>query len=218
MSQSGESVTENIISLNKFRPRQKVNPLRLVEGYWEALREGTDIPKRSDINPRGLVDVLEHVFILERVAPGVARFRIAGSQWNHLAGMEVRGVPISSFFRSTRRNDMAAALEACFDTPASVEATLLARSLQQAPEVPGRMLLLPMRCDLGRISRILGAIKMSGPLVSDAYRLQLDDVQVTPLLDVQEDVPPTRPQLAEAPAPFTGRPNLQLVHSADPVS
>lgn len=216
MTQRRDTLPENIIPLHKFRPGQTVNPLRLVEGYWSALREGNDLPKRSQVHPRGLSDVLEYVFILERVAPGVARFRIAGSQWTALAGMEVRGMPISSFFRTTGRADMAAALEACFDTPAVIEAHLTARSLQRAPDVPGKLIMLPMRCDLGRISRILGAAKMSGPMVSDAYRLEMSDVSVKPVFGDRPAPPPSAHTAAPTSTPR--RPHLELVHSSDRLS
>jgi len=37
---------------------------------------------RSQIDPRGLEQVLPSAFILERIAPGVARFRIAEHHLN----------------------------------------------------------------------------------------------------------------------------------------
>ncbi|WP_050927688.1 PAS domain-containing protein [Aestuariivita boseongensis] len=215
MTHRSDGASENIIPLDRFRLGQKVNPLRMVEGYWSALRTGNDLPKRSQINPRGLVDVLEHVFILERIAPGVARFRIAGSDWTQLAGMEVRGMPISSFFRSTGRQDMTSAVEACLDTPAIIEADLKARSLQRAPDVPGRMVLLPMLCDMGRVSRILGAIKMAGPLASDAYRMELGETSIKPVFQSTYTAPAPNRAFAEAPAPFERQPRIKLVYSAE---
>ncbi len=214
MSHQDPHHSAEIISLSAFRPGQKVNALRLVEGYWTALRDDGELPKRSQVSPRGLSDVLENVFILERVAPGVARFRIAGSVFTHLTGMDVRGVPISAFFRTSGRKDIAAALEACFDTPTVVEMKLIARSLQRAPAVTGHMIFLPMQCDLGRTSRVLGAVHMDAPLISDAYRLEMEGCSVRPVYDQ-----PARPGplvAAEEPAPFKAAPRLELVHTDSP--
>ena len=67
-----------------------------VRGYWEGLRKGSDLPRRDEIDPRGIVGALENTFLLERVAPGVARFRLAGMQLHDLMGMDVRGMPLTA--------------------------------------------------------------------------------------------------------------------------
>lgn len=215
MLSDAHGIVENIVSLDRFRPRRALNALRLVEGYWSALRADGDVPKRSQVHPRALTDVLAHVFILERVAPGVARFRVAGAQLTKLAGMEVRGMPMSAFFRTTGRHSITTALEACFDRPAVVEASVSARSLKLGPEAHGQMILLPMRSDLGGVNRILGAIQMSDRLVSKAYRLTLNTCQIKPLY--QHSAPrlaPKRP-LPASNAPLSRQHRLQLVYSSD---
>lgn len=209
-------IVENIVSLDRFRPRRKMNALRLVEGYWSALRTGGDLPKRSQVHPRALTDVLAHVFILERVAPGVARFRVAGAQLTKLAGMEVRGMPMSAFFRTTGRHSITTALEACFDRPAVVEASLSARSLKLGPEVDGQMILLPMQSDLGGVSRILGAIQMSDRLVSKAYRMTLNTCEIKSIYPNPMPRPGPRTPIAARDTRAVVRQRLELVHSADP--
>lgn len=51
--------------------------LQLVRGYWEALRVAGGLPQRAQIDPRGMVDCLDKVFLIEQIAPGLARFRLA---------------------------------------------------------------------------------------------------------------------------------------------
>ena len=95
-----------------------------VRAYWEGLRQGTDLPRRDDIDPRGIAGALENTFLLERVAPGIARFRLAGMQLHDLMGMDVRGMPLSSLIEPQGRSRMAEALEAVFAGPGALEMSL----------------------------------------------------------------------------------------------
>ena len=61
------------------------------------------MPLRSEIDPRGLKGALEYCFVLERIAPGLARLRVAGSHLGDLMGMEVRGMPITAFYDENGR-------------------------------------------------------------------------------------------------------------------
>ncbi len=217
MTLDTNDIVENIIPLHRGRPRQGMNALRLVEGYWSALCKKGDLPQRSDVHPRALNDVLAHVFILERIAPGLARFRVAGRQLSKLAGIEVRGMPISTFFHTSRRQDICSALDTCFEGPSIVEASLSAHSLKRGPDVEGRIILLPMRSDDGTVSRCLGAVQMSDRLVSDAYRLSLGMCDVRPALQK-----PRLTNLLDKSAAMTRRNkrrqrHLELVHSTDHV-
>ena len=49
-----------------------------IRTYWESLRIEGDIPLRAAVDPRGIEAALEFAFMVERVAPGVARLRLAG--------------------------------------------------------------------------------------------------------------------------------------------
>ncbi len=217
MTLDTNGIVENIIPLHRGRPRKGMNALRLVEGYWSALCKKGDLPQRSDVHPRALNDVLAHVFILERIAPGLARFRVAGRQLSKLAGVEVRGMPISSFFHTSRRQDICSALDTCFEGPSIVEASLTARSVKRGPDVEGRIILLPLRSDDGTVSRCLGAVQMSDRLVSDAYRLSLGPCDVKPAI---QKLRPTKllPRSTAKSLPRVHRQrHLELVYSADHV-
>lgn len=77
--------------------RTAVQPARVVadlRAYWDELRQGRAVPTRADVQPAGIGDGLDYAFILERIAPGAARFRLAGRHLVDLMGMEVRGMPL----------------------------------------------------------------------------------------------------------------------------
>ena len=96
------------------------------------MREEDTIPPRSAINPRGIEDALEYAFILDSVAPGVARFRLAGSHLTDLMGMEVRGMPITAMFVPAARKELSTLLaEVC--APPAGRANGVARRTQHWP-------------------------------------------------------------------------------------
>lgn len=69
-----------------------------LEAHWRAVRGGRALPARSDLDPAALDAVLPWAFVAERVAPGVARLRVAGRKLTELLGMEARGMPLCAFF------------------------------------------------------------------------------------------------------------------------
>lgn len=196
----GDADTDNVISLDQVRGGRGLSPLRQAEAYWAALGNG-GVPRRSQIDPRGLQNILEFAFILERIAPGLARFRLAGQHLAGLAGMDARGMPLSVFFDTGSRNRLSAVLEHVFEAPAVAEMTLGAAS------GTAQMLLLPLRGEGDDVNRALGM------LVSDqvgAARFSLKDIALRPVssnvgTDRQGVSTPT-----DSPAPGT-RPRLRLV-------
>lgn len=204
-----------IVPLSRFRKPEADDPFDFVETYWRSLRTDNGVPLRSQINPQELRPVLSNVFILERIAPGLAKFRIAGSRMTALAGIEVRGMPITSFVRSPHRAVCSEAIETCLQNPAIVDIPILVRDLQHGPTLPGSIRLFPMTCDLGRVSRILGVLDVEGPIQSEAHRIDMTGFQVR---DLEAEIPRHPAPLvecAEAPAPFRAPPRLELVYSAD---
>ena len=49
-----------------------------MRAYWEGLRADRLVPQRAEVDPRGIERALEYAFILDRIAPGIGRFRLAG--------------------------------------------------------------------------------------------------------------------------------------------
>jgi hypothetical protein len=134
----------------------RADPLVLVRAYWEALRQNGEIPFRSDVKPRGIENVLSSTFLIERVAPGMARFRIAGMDFSDLMGMDVRGLPLSAVFVPDARAALASKLEHVFHSPAIMEMTLQASGGLLKPNLTSRMLVMPVRDASGQAKLFVG--------------------------------------------------------------
>lgn len=173
--------TGKVVSMDRFRSGKSLSPIRQAEAYWCALRTGATVPRRAQIDPRGLENVLEYAFIVERIAPGVARFRLAGHHLNGLAGMEVRGMPLTTFFTPGARGRISAVLEHMFDTPAVAELTLREEAGRGRTPIEARMILLPLESDLGAVDRALGVLIADGPAAHNPMRFDFVTSSLRPV-------------------------------------
>ena len=129
-----------------------------LEAYWQKLREAGDIPARTDLNPARIEHVLPYTFILQRVAAGTARFRVAGQRLHDLLKMDPRGMPFSTLFDQDCHSDVRHVIEAVCADPAIIGLQVRSAATLLRPSLEGSVLLLPMRDTSGQMSRILGAI------------------------------------------------------------
>ena len=207
-----------IIAMDRFDSGRSLSPIRQAEAYWTALLTGEGVPMRSQIDPRGLENILEYTFILERIAPGLARFRLAGSHLNNLAGMEVRGMPLTAFFEPSAREDVKYILDQVLTGPAVAELGLLSKGKLGRTSLQARMILLPLKSDLGDVSRILGVMVSDGTIGSTPRRFIVSDRRVNTISDLQQPPRPVQQQaegFAEDQTTFKGAPHLRLVSSRD---
>lgn len=168
-----------------------------LRAYWEGLRRGRLVPNRADIDPRGIDRALEYAFILERVAPGMGRFRLAGMHLNDLMGMEVRGMPLTAFFAPAGRKAIAEVTEAVFKGPAVAEIELTAETGIGKPPMKAKLLILPLKSDLGDINRALGClVAEGGDIGRTPRRFEVTGAQITPVV---QDAPTP----AELPKPVS---------------
>lgn len=225
------STDETIVSLSDFRGRSQLGAISQVEAYWEGLRNGRIMPSRSEVDPRGISGALEHAFILERVARGIGRFRLAGMHLNDLMGMEVRGMPLTALILPDSRDAMNAALAAVFDEPAMVRLALKSDTGLGRSEIDAKMVLLPLRSDLGDVSRVLGCFVAEGKVGRAPRRFSIMSESRKTLIgygDTRAREAPVSDQTPLAGAPDaqlpgtetrldrpTGRPYLRLVTSDD---
>ena len=215
----------------------KFGMLAEVRAYWEGLRQGGDLPKRDDIDPRGIAGALENTFLLERVAPGVARFRLAGMQMHDLMGMDVRGMPLTALIEPAGRARMSEQLETVFADPGTLEVWLEAERGLGRPALEGRMLLLPLVGSRSTVDLVLGCLAIHGALGRTPRRFAISGIvggkierqagagRLMARPDkLRDSVRVPLHGLAEMPANFTpafaprpprGKPNLRLVHSRD---
>lgn len=191
-----------------------------VRAYWEALRNGCAVPMRSEIDPRGIERALENAFILERIAPQVARFRLAGLHLTDLMGMEVRGMPTTAFFTPAARARAAETVEQVFARPAIAELSLVAETGFGKPGLEARLLILPLQSDLGDVSRALGCLVADGHIGRAPRRFDITEAALTNVTGIAPLPRPsvTLPGFAENPVPFATPPvvargHLRLVKS-----
>ncbi|WP_439155882.1 PAS domain-containing protein [Yoonia sp.] len=139
------------------------NPiLTSLEHYWQTLRRARRLPLRNEIEPSQIDRALPHAFILQRVAPGVARMRVAGQHLHDLLQMDARGMPVSTFFESAAREQIAQLIESAFQEPAIIALPLQSPGGLLRPAMKGTMLLLPLNDEKGETTRVLGAIVTDG--------------------------------------------------------
>ena len=171
----------NVVALASVRRERKFPAIAQIEAYWHGLRNGRLMPTRSDVDPRGISDNLTYAFVLERIAPGHARIRLAGQHLSDILSMEVRGMPISSFFQPQARDEIQEALENAFSMPAEVSLTLRSESSMFQGGLDAQMILLPLKDVEGRVTRMLGALQVEGKLGRGPLRFDIRSVEVTPL-------------------------------------
>lgn len=186
----------SVSDLARMQRARHYAPLSQIEAYWTALRGTRLMPLRSEIDPRGLTGALENCFVLERIAPGLARLRVAGSHLTDMMGMEVRGMPISAFLSAESRQDFGMALEEIFETPAIGTFDLSSPSSLGRPAMVGRIMLLPVRSDLGDASRLLGGIVTEGEAGRVPRRFDITRTKLTQVYgrDVKTYQPTEMPQ------------------------
>ena len=172
---------ENVISIQPIRSQVKFPAIAQVEAYWEGLRNGRPMPARSEVDPRGISDALEFAFILEKIAPGMARIRLAGSHLNDLLGMEVRGMPITSLFLPEARIEVQKALETAFSSPASVRLNLAGDKGMTRPNLEAQMFFAPLRDEKGAPTRVLGALQSNGRIGRAPRRFNVRSTEVNAL-------------------------------------
>ena len=188
--------------------------LSTMRAYWEALRENGAVPRRAQVDPRGIENALDIAFLAERIAPGIARLRLAGHRIEDLMGMDVRAMPLSALIVPAARPGFALALEQVFARPVVAELALTTPDGAPPPRRTGRMLLLPLVAEDGSVSRLLGGLALSPPPDAMACAPQRLSVVGTDLraLDGRPLAPSPpvsaslAPGLAEAPAPFADAP------------
>lgn len=196
--------------------------------YWDALRPSDGaLPRRADIDPRGIADLLDRVVLAERIARGQLRIRLAGMAVCDLLGMDLRGMPLSALFVGDSRLMLADRLESVLAGPSIARLSLEAERAVLRPPMRAAMLALPLAGEDGSANRILALLHTE----RDPGRAPRRLVLTGSVLTAVDGVPPasrsaapglilpeaTLPvEAAEEPAPFApqlagGKPHLRLV-------
>ena len=192
--------SKNIVSLHgdAFQSRKAV--LSQLFDYWEALRDGRDAPRRAEIDPRKIKDVLPFVFIAELTRFGGTRFRLAGSEVIDLMCMELRGMQLSALFHPEARPMLDHIIGEIYEDGALYRLDL---TTEQAGYrmVKGQMILLPLRDDADRTSRILGGVTLDRELLRPPVSFEIRNaVKNRIVIDEPQDL--RAAGMAEATASF----------------
>lgn len=197
-----------------------------IRAYWEALRGTADFPARDRIDPRGIAGALDQSFLIERVAPGIARFRLGGMRLAAVMGMDLRGMPISTLISAPDRDRFGRALEAVFAQPSILDARLEAERGYGRPPLAAKMMILPLGDLNGQPTLALGCVALESHDIGRSPRrfaiagLMREAITApNPSRDAFEPAYPAQPMaLAEDGAAFDPGPrraHLRLVHDAD---
>ena len=184
-------------------------PLQQVRAYWEALRKPGQLPRRDDINPRGIAQALDQVFLVEQIAPNHGRLRLAGMGLADLLGMDVRGMPITSLLEPVARARLSEALGGLFRGEHILDLWLDAEHGIGRPPLSARMMILPLIGSQGETDLALGCLCIKGQIGRAPRRFTISRL-------LREALPVALPAFAEAPQAFTpakGPAKLTLVSS-----
>jgi hypothetical protein len=198
-----------IVTLPSGKDRSDSDLFLKVDRYWQSQRRGRVAPLRSDIDPRAIAAALPYVLIAERLAPGIARLRIAGSELNDLLGMEARGMPMTVFAEPDARRVLNSAIEDVCASPAVVEMRLTAAASYGRPALAGRLMLWPLLSEAGLLDRILGCLVPIGETGRVPRRFQISAPRLYRLDPSPKAAPRVdhilpQPGFAEAAPAFVG--------------
>lgn len=116
-------------------------------------------------------------------------------------------MPICAFLNTTSRGRFSDVLESVFKAPQIARLTLHGRSDYARPQLAGQMLLLPLRSDLGDVTRALGCLVAEGDTGIPPRRFDLVDDEVIPIIDGGTTLAPSPSTIgfAEGMADFAKR-------------
>jgi len=160
----GNTAERRLARRDRGAARPDFAPLQELRGYWDGLRQGARLPERSEIDPRGFAGALQNAFLIERISPGLARFRLCGMHLHDVMGMDATGMPLSVLFEPAARERLGKALQQVFDGPSVLELTLEAVRGAGRPPLSGGLVILPLRDRAGGMTMALGGLATGGEI------------------------------------------------------
>ncbi|MGH1356579.1 MAG: PAS domain-containing protein [Thalassovita sp.] len=213
LGNDGPKSSENVIEIGQHVSQNRFPELAEVEAYWTALKGSRQMPARLEIDPRGIEGALSHTFMIERIAPGVGRIRLAGSHLNDMMGMEIRGMPLTALIAPEHRARFADHLEQVFTAPARLFADLTAERAIGKPKCLGRMLLLPLTDEENRVTRALGCLSTFGEIGRAPRRFKMNTQRLQPLTG-SVPLPRSTPRPTDQPNPAFAEPARPFDHTS----
>ena len=173
--------------------------LQEVRAYWEAMRRAGRLPRRDDINPRGMASALEQVFLVEQIAPNHGRLRLAGMGLSDLLGMDVRRMPITALLEPVARARLSEALGGLFRGEHILDLWLEAERGIGRPPLMARMLVLPLIGSQGEPDLALGCLCTKGTVGRTPRRFTISRMLREPIVGQSQAI--WRAKICTAPLP-----------------
>jgi hypothetical protein len=212
LGNDGPTSSDNVIEIGKHVAQNIFPELAEVEAYWTALKGSRQMPARLEIDPRGIEGALAHTFLIERIAPGIGRIRLAGSHLNDMMGMEIRGMPLTALIAPEHRARFSDHLEQVFTAPAQLVADLTAERAIGKPKCLGRMLILPLTDEENRVTRALGCLSTHGEIGRAPRRFRMTTQRLQPLTG-SVPLPRSVPRHPQQPTPAFAEPARPFDHA-----
>ncbi len=211
------SKRSNVISIMQHQARSQVYAATAqVEGYWNALYDRKTLPRRADVDPRALESALEYTFILQHIAPGIARFRVAGQHLTQLMGLDVRGMPLTAMFDPAARIELSRIVQTVVTDPCICEVFIQSAGTFGRGVLTGKLFLAPLLDEAGQMTRILGCFQTNGTIGRQPRRFSITEIRTKSLSNVPNEyaslaIEPKKLGFAEPATRFATRENK---HSA----
>lgn len=135
---------------------------RQIYDYWDALRRGRRAPRRSELEPAELKELLPDIVILEQEDALTYRFRLAGTRVCSHFGAELTGRNLLDFWSRRERESIESLLFSVREDAAAAVLGFTASS-EDGREALMEMVLLPLKRDDGALNRVFGSIVAIDP-------------------------------------------------------
>lgn len=192
----------NVVSFARKVETVNFPAISQVDAYWEGLRGTRPMPDRAEVDPRGLESALEFACMLECIAPGVARIRIAGMHLNDLLGMEVRGMPLTALFEPAARERVGQVLNRVVTSAHVADLRLSSGRGVGRPPLTARLYLAPLGNRGQANGRILGCLQSDGRVGRTPRRFSIDQAHMRRIVSSARQEPMPAPAPPATPAAF----------------
>jgi len=128
---------------------------RALYDYWNSIRDGRLAPFRSEIEPREIAALLDSTFILEAQSRDSVRFRLAGTRLCENFGMELRGMSALALWHGECRSKVRDVMHRVVAEPCIGPVTCTVEN-RGGFHYQAEFLYLPLRSDMGEMTRVLG--------------------------------------------------------------
>ena len=158
--------------------------LRKALAYWQSKRGERNMPRRADIDPVEMPDLLPYVRLVDVVAPGRYRYRLVGTELEQLhGGLKFTGKFVHEALPPPLANQIVPVYDECVRErrPVFLENTFLAPDRERVAR-HSRVLFLPLSEDDEVVSMVLviqhfAAIEPGAAVAFDPWATRYTEIQ-----------------------------------------